>query len=178
MTEAAPKYEAQPVGKLSLYNINDSILRIMEQCDHETGEVTDEQMERLDALDLAFEAKCENVAFVVRTFQAEADAYANEAKRMADRARVAKNKSERLKNYLQDSMALLNVDKIAGGVLPIRLQKNPPALSVDNATAIPDGFWLPADPTLDKRLLLVGLKAGDEIPGASLKATTYHIRIG
>jgi Siphovirus Gp157 len=53
-----------------------------------------------------------------------------------------------------------------------------PALIVVNEAQIPEPFWRPQPPKLDRRAVLEALKAGHSIPGASLGsgANTLSVR--
>lgn len=75
----------------------------MEACiDPETGEVID--MEKLQALEMEFEAKALNIACWIKNLKAEAEAIKTEKQNLEKRQKAAENKAESLKKYLSDNL--------------------------------------------------------------------------
>jgi len=60
----------------------------------------------------------------------------------------------------------------------VSLRAVPPGLVVSDETVIPDAFWKPQPPKLDKKGLLATLNAGQTVPGATLAngGTTISVR--
>jgi hypothetical protein len=60
----------------------------------------------------------------------------------------------------------------------VGLRSTPPMVITTNEALIPDEFWKPRDPVLDKKALAAALKAGSRIPGAELSngGVTISIR--
>ena len=81
---------------MKLYEIEWAIMSCI---DPETGEVIDE--EKLNALNMDRYEKIENVAMWVKNLVAEAEAYRAEKEVFATRERVARNKAESLKKWLE-----------------------------------------------------------------------------
>lgn len=133
----------------------------------------------LDALDGDFEAKAVAVAHVVENLKAQAEVIADRAKSQADRAKRMLARSESLKAYLQFHMLAVGKKKIEHEDFDIRLQDNPPAVVIDDETAVPDTYKVqPETPPkyIDKPALARDLKAGKEVPGARLEKG-QHLRI-
>lgn len=61
--------------------------------------------------------------------------------------------------------------KSKGQLFNLSIQKNPPSLNVEDEKLIPEEYWIEQAPVLDKKAMLVALKAGEEIPGVSIKQT-------
>lgn len=83
----------------SIYEIDQEILACI---DDETGEILDEK--RLDALQMAREKKLENVACLVKNLLSDADAIKAERRQLEEREKAARNKAERLKQYLVENL--------------------------------------------------------------------------
>ena len=81
---------------MNLYEIEDAILECV---DTETGDIVD--IERLEALELERDTKISNIACWIKDLKAEAEAIKTEKQALDKRQRVAENKAEQLKNYLQ-----------------------------------------------------------------------------
>lgn len=159
-----------------LYEIADSIRKLMDACDCETGELTEQDNAALTAIDMAFEKKAEQVALYVREIESEADGIDEEAKRLSAMVRTRRNRSASLKSYLKSCMEALSQLKIKGALCTVAIQNNPPAVNVTDAKTIPAQYWTPADPILNKSVLLADLKAGQAVPGAEISVGT-HLRI-
>jgi hypothetical protein len=86
---------------MKLYEIADQIERFMASAiDPETGEISDEALAELDALEMDFDAKALNVAKFIRGEQAEAQAIKDAAQANLDRAASHQRRAERLTGYL------------------------------------------------------------------------------
>ena len=81
---------------MTIYEIDQAI---MECVDLETGEIID--TEQLDKLQMEREKKLENVACWIKDLKAEAEALKNEKQALAERQKVAENKAESLKKWLE-----------------------------------------------------------------------------
>ena len=115
--------------------------------------------------------KSQAVAFVVRNLESVADAIDAEAKRMADRAKAARNRAEAVKRYLREGMQMAGVTKIEHPQFTLAIRKNPASVQIDGADLIPEQYMRqpePPPPAPDKKAIAVALKAGVAVPGASL----------
>jgi hypothetical protein len=112
--------------------------------------------------------KAQNVARLVRNWESEADALRAEEKRMADRRRAIEGKVTSIKDYLQEQMESVGIDKF-GGLLKVALQNNPPALDVQDETAIPAAYMTQPAPVINRRAILDAIKAGASVPGCAMR---------
>lgn len=122
----------------------------------------------LQALNDAIEVKAENIAKLIKTIDAEAEAMRNEEKRIADRRRAIETKRDGLKRYLEEQLSIAGMDKVKTPIFTVALQNNPPAVQILDEFLIPQIFFTTPAPALNKALLSERLKAGEEIPGAIL----------
>ena len=151
---------------MHLYEIANEIESVLSAID---GELSEENCAALDALEMDFTTKAENVAKYIRGEEAEAAAYAAEAKRLSEKASARKHKAVSMKLYLQQCMTALGISSVKGELLKVSLQKNNPSVEIVNDEYIPAEYWVQAEPSIDKKKLLAALKAGEEVRGASLK---------
>ncbi|MAQ92650.1 MAG: hypothetical protein CMM84_03840 [Rhodothermaceae bacterium] len=107
---------------MTLYQIDDELLTLIQSIQDAGGEVTDEQNARLDALLDAREDKADGYIAIIRQMQAEADAYKAEADRLDGLRRAATNKADRLKSRLLDSMQRKGEDVLTGRLGKVRVQ--------------------------------------------------------
>ncbi len=121
-----------------------------------------------------FEDKAKAVAAVVGNIIAESDAYAEHAKKVAERAKTLKSRADWLKFYLLRNMQAVGVSEIKGPGLLIKLQDNPESVELFDISQIPELFMRrPPQPEAepDKAAIKDALKAGAEVPGARLSRT-------
>lgn len=117
--------------------------------------------------------KTQNVAFVARNMEANADAIEAAAKQMAARAKTLRNRAAFLRQYMLDAMLFAGVQKIDCPYFTIAIRKNPPSVQIDDERQIPPSYFvdIPAPPPqVSKTLIADALKLGVEVPGARLAA--------
>lgn len=87
---------------MTLYEIDSALEAALEKAfDPETGELIDEAaFEQTEALQLARDAKIENVALWIKNLNSDAEALKAEKEAFAAREKAAKNKAESLKRWL------------------------------------------------------------------------------
>ncbi len=131
--------------------------------DTETGEVID--IEAIEALEMEREQKIENIGLWIKDLTAHSEALKAEKNKLAEREKSAKNKAERLKEFLT---AYLNGKKFETARVSIKFR------SVESVS-VPDVAMLPAEyirtkitNEADKTAIKNALKAGEVIEGAEL----------
>jgi len=75
-------------------------------------------------------------------------------------------------------MERADIKKLTEPDFTASLRQVPPGLVVVDERAVPDPFWKPQPPKLDRKGLLAALNAGQSVPGASLGngGTTITVR--
>lgn len=122
----------------------------------------------LEGLAGAWEDKALNVARYVRNLEAEAVAIEEAKNRMGARGKAAANQAARLKAYLKAELERTGLKPKAPD-LALRLQNNPPSVTIDDTALIPDDYRRTETvTTLLKAEIGTALKAGEVIPGARL----------
>lgn len=154
---------------MKLYEIDRALEEALEKAfDPETGEILNEDaFADLEALEAARVDKLEACAIMVKQFTADAEAIKAEIKALTQRARVASNKADSLKTYMERSIApgeALKTPRVAIG------WRRSEAVEFDDTLdvrALPPEF---TKTTIEpnKTAIKAALKQGDEIPGAYL----------
>ncbi len=122
----------------------------------------------LEGLAGPWEEKALNVARYVRNLEAEAAAIDEAKKRMDARGKSTANQAARLKAYLKAELERTGLKPKAPD-LALRLQNNPPSVTIDDTALIPDDYRRTETvTTLLKAEIGTALKAGEVIPGARL----------
>lgn len=161
---------------VTLYEIGEAIRAIVDSTAETGGELTDQEMEQLERLNMKFEEKVESCCAVVCEIEAEEEAYRNEMKRLQAKASACAKRAGSLKGYVMEQLQLAGRDKVKGQFLTARLQNNPPSVTVMDEKTVPAMYWVQPPPVLDKQKVLAVLKAGEAVPGAELYRGV-HLRI-
>lgn len=156
---------------MNLWEIAEEIERTFAQAvDPETGEINEEYMAQLDALEMDRDRKIENVACFIKNLRADAAAIKAEKDALQKRQKAAESKAESLTRYLSN---FLNGEKYASPRAAItwrrstRVEFDPGKSALD----IDTHYLRLKDPELDKTKAAADLKAGIEIPGLHLEDT-------
>lgn len=143
---------------------------IMNCVDMETGEVIDEAM--LDQMQMERDKKIENVALWIKELRAEADAIKAEVAKLNERKKVAENKAESLRQYLEYALA---GEKFKTPKVAVSYRKSEAVLITD-IDALDKRFLRYKDPEPDKAAIKKAIKCGELIvDGARLVINTNMI---
>ena len=158
-----------------LFEIADAIERLMaEVIDAETGEITDEGLAKLDALEMERDEKALAIAAYQIGILAEAEMVKKQAERLASRAKVLTNQAGRLKQKLTDWLPVGT--KLRDDVVQIGWRKSQAVEIIGDEAEIPAEYWVEQEPRFDKVKAKTDMKVGIEVPGAKL-VTRHHVSI-
>lgn len=149
---------------MKLYELTSSyqqVLEIAEQLDAETLKDT------LDAIEDAIETKVENTAFVIKSLEGNINLIDDEIKRLQTMKQTQQNNVRSLKEYIQDAMEQVGINRIQGKLIKIAIQNNPPSVRLAEDFN-DDRYLIELAPKIDKRAILDDLKQGKEIQGAKI----------
>lgn len=154
---------------MRLYDLAGNYLNIWSLVDDETMDL-DLLEAALQELEGDMTQKCEGLAAVVKTVDAEIDAIAVQIKRLQAREKALKNGNERLKNYAFFQLKRIGKDKIKGTLFTVAIRKNPVSLEIIDPKLIPAEFltvvpetYVPNNETIKK-----ALQHGQVVDGARL----------
>lgn len=155
---------------MKLFEINEAIERCVVDgenvVDTETGEVLD--VDALNQLHMEFGEKAENIAMFIRNLEAEAAALKEQKNIFAARQKAAERKRDSLKEYLAFCLEgkPFKTDRVK-----VTFRKSESVKVIDQAV-IPEAYLVYAAPTVDKMGVKKALKAGENVPGCELTAST------
>ncbi len=121
--------------------------------------------------------KAQGIEYVARGALAHHAAIDAEITRLqalkAQRDKVAQG----LRDYLKVNMERAGIEKIDCPMFSISIRKNPPAVEVDDTSALPAAYWRTPEPkppvaAPDKTAIKAALAKGEEVPGARLTQST------
>jgi hypothetical protein len=157
-----------------LFELADAIERLMAQViDPETGEITEDGLAKLDALEMERDEKALAIAQYHVGILAEAEMVKKQADRLDARAKVLTNQAGRLKQKLTDWLPVGT--KLRDDVVQIGWRRSS-AVEVVDPDALPADCWKQRDPLVDVAGIKGRIKDGEEIPGAKL-VTRHHVSI-
>jgi len=133
--------------------------------DRETGEINEDALAELEALEVQRDDKALAVAAYIVGQEAEAEAVKAQAKRLADRAAKHERHAERLREYLQAHLP--TGTKLRDERVEIGWRKSTAVeIDVETAELPPEMCRVTVAP--DKRAIGDALKAGEEVKGCRL----------
>ena len=123
----------------------------------------------------------EKLAAVIRSQQHDSDISKALKERiivMRDRLKRFEQKVEKKRDLVTYVMECADIRKLKEPDFSASLRLVPPSLHVIDETVVPEEFWTPQPPKLDRQALLAQLKANHCVPGVSLNngAQTVSIR--
>lgn len=152
---------------MKLYEINSEIDKAIEtmmaNVDPETGEVRQEDLDRLGDLQLARDEKLDNIGAYMKNIASDIEALKNEEKALEARRKVKENEIERLKAYVASN---LNGEKFESARVCFSFRKSK-AVVIDEAYIenIPAEYLIAQDPKIDKKALKADIEAGKDLDG-------------
>lgn len=136
------------------------------------GELTDEDIKRIDGLDLNLEDRVEAWLFVAKNFEARAEAARPESERLAKLVKTAEKGAQRALDHVEDVLKEIGQDRVETKHFVARLQKGPPKVAIADGfdlTALPEEWLLPAkNREPDKKAILAASKDAPLPEGVSI----------
>jgi hypothetical protein len=117
------------------------------------------------------EVKAQNVAYAIKTLQANAEAIKGAEEEMSRRRKALENRAANIREYLLECMTLAGIQKVECPHFVIKIAANPPSVVIDDERQIPADFMKtpePPPPQPDKKAIGDAMKAGQDVPGARL----------
>lgn len=163
---------------LRLYEIVDALEQIGDELTENGGTLTPELVERLDALEGAFEEKVERTALYMKNIEATAAAAENEAHRLAELARSRRSAIARLKEYLKTQMELARIPKVETARIVARIQKNSrPSISCAVPIEQLPEHYVRVTRAFDNNVAYEAWKAGARLPDGVIVEVGSHLRV-
>ena len=122
----------------------------------------------------------EKLAAVIRSQQHDSDISKALKERigvMRDRLKRFEQKAEKKRELVTYVMECADIRKLSESDFSASLRLVPPSLQVIDESVVPDKFWNPQPPKLDRQALLAQLKADQYVPGVSLNNGTQTVSI-
>ena len=153
---------------MTLYEMTDNYKAVLEMAQNPD---IDEQAikDTLEAIQGDIKEKADGYAKVIKELDGETDKLTAEIKRLTDRKNTIQNNIAYMKQSLKEAMTATGNLKFRTDLFSFNIQKNPPALIVDNEETIPSEYLIPQEPKIDKKAIIDFLKNGNKVPYAHIE---------
>lgn len=160
---------------LKLYEITEQFVEALDLFTDPNQEFNDAVItDTLESIVLDFEDKAIQIAAVIKTMNAEAEAIKQAMKPMADRAKAIESRADNLKAYLLHNMQAVGTKQIKSPWLVLNVQASSPSLNVFDEKKVPDRFKHEAVVVnIDKATIKLLLKDGGAVDGCELVKGEY-----
>lgn len=139
---------------MQLYELTEMYLNLKDM-DIEEGDLN----AALENIDDEIETKADNIAKVLRDFDGDIEALKAEEERLAKKRKAIENRQKQLKEYLQNSMLVLDKRKFKTDLFSFNIQKNAPSLKILDESKIPEDYYK-IEKKLNKNDLKEAVKKG------------------
>lgn len=153
--------------KQTLYNITEDQRLINAMLEETGGELTPEIEEAMLITEENFISKAEAYGATISEYDAQAEACAQEIKRLQAFKKTCENVSKRMKERISDAMMAFDKDKVTAGTFRFSFRKST-AVVVENEELIPEEYFR-TERTICRKELMDALKAGEVIAGAMIE---------
>jgi hypothetical protein len=157
--------------KMKLYELADQFKTLTDVLDSDFADDQEASLALRDALDAtegAFADKLEAIAKIIKNQQGDVEALKAEEQRLSAKRKSIESKIDSLKLYAEMQMEYSGLDKLKTPLFNFNVQNNPPSVDVFNPDILPKKYLVIQEPKIDKRGILDAIKAGEEVPGASI----------
>jgi len=164
---------------VKLYELAVQYQKILDAIEDAEGELSDEQMAELVAVEDDFRTKTESIAKLIRSLEADVEAIKAERKRLADRQETLSRKVEWLQRYVLEALRSTGTTKVKGELLSITRRKAPVSCEVLDADEVPAAFKREiVEVKVDRSAVIAHFKTtGEVVPGVQLHTENEYLVI-
>lgn len=153
---------------MTLYELTDDYRNLLEMA--QNPDIDGQAIkDTLEAIQGDIEEKADGYAKVIKELSADTDKITAEIKRLTDRKNTIQNNIAYMKQSLTSAMTVTGNTKFRTDLFSFNIQKNPPALVVDDEKAIPQEYLIPQEPKVNKKAIIDFLKGGNDVPYAHIE---------
>ena len=160
----------------SIYNITGDILALYDMIDNEEmpdAEFEEVMLDTLESVIGEFEVKADGYGKLIRNLESDIEGIKKEKQRLEKKQKRAENIIKSLKDRILFCMDTAKLPEIKGDLFKWKAQNFGKQLPEDiesHRSEIPEKYFIPQDPKLDKKSLLADMKSGEfAIKGVELR---------
>lgn len=124
---------------MNLYEITQEQIDLNNMLEESMGELTPELEEALKLNRENFSMKADGYVKAIKNYKAEADAIAEEIKKLQDKKKVCENAINRMKTALCDAMQIFDMKKVQAGIFKVSLTTSE-AVNIIDEEVIPEEY--------------------------------------
>ncbi len=124
---------------MNLYEITQEQIDLNNMLEESMGELTPELEEALKLNRENFSMKADSYVKAIKNYKAEADAIAEEIKKLQDKKKVCENAINRMKTALCDAMQIFDMKKVQAGIFKVSLTTSE-AVNIIDEEVIPEEY--------------------------------------
>ena len=153
---------------MTLYELTDDYRNLLEMA--QNPDIDGQAIkDTLEAIQGDIEEKADGYAKVIKELSADTDKITAEIKRLTDRKNTIQNNIAYMKQSLTSAMTVTGNTKFRTDLFSFNIQKNPPALVIDDEKAIPSEYLIPQEPKVYKKAIIDFIKSGNKVPYAHIE---------
>lgn len=154
---------------MKLYEVAEAFAQIQDFLNNaETDDEIVAIKEVLVDYECQFEEKVENIVYLIKNAQSDVEALKKEELRLAEKRKAAERKIESMKDYLFGAFMQTGTERIKYPQFTVAIRNNAESVNVKDVTKIPQDYFVPQPPKLNKAGLKKAIQSGVEIEGAEL----------
>ena len=154
---------------MKLYEVAEAFAQIQDFLNNaETDDEIVAIKEVLVDYECQFEEKVENIVYLIKNAQSDVEALKKEELRLAEKRKAAERKIESLKDYLFGAFMQTGTERIKFPQFTVSIRNNAESVNVNDITKIPQDYFVPQPPKLNKSGLKKAIQDGEVIEGAEL----------
>nr|DAE93542.1 MAG TPA: resistance protein [Caudoviricetes sp.] len=158
---------------MKLYELAENYNELLALLDNEEA-TAEELADTLDGINDAIEVKVDNICRVRKYLEGKVEVYNAEAKRLTALAKQAENNADSMKNYLDEQLKRMNIQKMDTELFKLSYRKSD-SVNVIDLDAVPDAYKK-ITIAADKAAIKKAIKEGAEVAGAEL-VTNKNLQI-
>lgn len=143
---------------LKLYEITGEYLTLCQMAEDTDVDAT-VFVDTIASIKGELEVKADSYAMIITNLNGDIEKIDKEIERLTHMKKVLKNRTNHLKNNLENAMKMMDVRKLKTDFRSYSIQKNPQSLNIIDESKIPAEYLISQDPKLDRTRLLADVKA-------------------
>ena len=127
-------------------------------------------------LDVAAASKADSIGWLLREWEARAEARRSQAKKLVEASQADENRAKRLKAYVLECMSRMGRTELQGASCALKVQRNGGKAPLVLSGPVPPAFERTiVEP--DRDLIRAALEMGKAVPGATLGERGVSLRV-
>lgn len=162
---------------LKLYEITGEYLTLCQMAEDTDVDAT-VFVDTIASIKGELEVKADSYAMIITNLNGDIEKIDKEIERLTHMKKVLKNRTNHLKNNLENAMKMMDVRKLKTDFRSYSIQKKPQSLNIIDESKIPAEYLISQDPKLDRTRLLADVKANPKkFAGIAETKQTESLRI-